>query len=315
MGQKENPLIWYCDKAQRFAELINGWLFHGKACIQPEDISSEDRRQLKRSGRKKYRERYRDICKRVCGVKVRLLIGVEIQEYVQYAMPLRVMDYDTLTYSAQKSRISARHKEKNDLKDRDEFLSGFAKDDRLEPLITLVLYCGKNKIWDGAERLHELLDMDRVPGELKEYVADYPIHVLDIRHTPNERLREFPADIQALFLFIKNMDHPQKLLRKMEGISAIGADTYEVIADYAGVPEFRRIETGGRKEGEVKMCEAIRILMEESRQEGIQQQKKETEFQMKRVDEAIEQWKAAKRQVKALNKKIEELEKRLAEKS
>lgn len=74
------------------------------------------------------------------------------------------------------------------------------------------------------------------------------------------------------------------------------------------------------------MCNAIRILMEESRQEGIhvgqEQQKKETEFQMKRADEAIEQWKAAERQredaeqkIQALVQELETLKKLLAEKS
>lgn len=152
MGQKENPLIWYYNKNQRFAELVNGWLFHGKRNIRPEDVSAVDRRQVKRSGRGKYRERYRDICKQVCGVGIHLLIGVEVQEHVHYAMPLRVMDYDVLAYSHQKACISTRHKQKGDLRETDELLSGFGKGDRLQPQITLALYCGKDRIWDGAER-------------------------------------------------------------------------------------------------------------------------------------------------------------------
>lgn len=75
------------------------------------------------------------------------------------------------------------------------------------------------------------------------------------------------------------------------------------------------------------MCEAIRILLEESRQEGIEQQKIETEFQMRRADEAIEQWRDAERQlhdeksqredaerqILSLKKELESLKKQLSE--
>ncbi len=29
MGRKEHPFVWYYNKNLHFAELLNGWLFHG----------------------------------------------------------------------------------------------------------------------------------------------------------------------------------------------------------------------------------------------------------------------------------------------
>ena len=54
------------------------------------------------------------------------------------------------------------------------------------PVITLVLYCG-DRPWDGAERLHEMLDFEGFPEKLKGYVEDYSIHIWmsAIRRTRN----------------------------------------------------------------------------------------------------------------------------------
>ena len=98
MGRKEHPLVSYCQKNQNFAELMDGWLFHGEGSITAEQIKDQDRRFLVRSARRVYRERYRDLYKKVEGVALHLLIGVEHQQHVHYAMPVRMMDYDSISY-------------------------------------------------------------------------------------------------------------------------------------------------------------------------------------------------------------------------
>ena len=61
----------------------------------------------------------------------------------------------------------------------EEFLSGFRKDSRLWPCITFALYFGEN--WDGSRDLHGILDMRDIPEELRAYVNNYPIHVIEVR--------------------------------------------------------------------------------------------------------------------------------------
>ena len=51
--------------------------------------------------------------------------------------------------------------------------------------------------------MHDLLDFSEIPHELRDYVPDYPIHVLDVCHTADERLLEFPKDLASMFLMIK----------------------------------------------------------------------------------------------------------------
>lgn len=263
MGRKENPLVNYYNDARHFAELMNGWLFHGRKYLRSEDVSDEDRRLLARSAKRQYR----DIFKRVRGVRIHLLIGMELQEHVHYAMPLKVMDYDTIVYNQQKSRISSRHREAEDLKE-DEYLCGFAKTDRLCPVVTLVLYCGLNKEWDGAESLHELLDMKSVP----DYVADYPIHVLDICHAPDARLKEFPLDICFMFQVMKNMYRPEKMMKFLEELpdgEVIEEETFEAIADYMDSPRIKEWSEKVWQGGNYNMRNAFDEILEAERQKGI----------------------------------------------
>lgn len=271
MGKKENPLLAYYNQEERFAQLMNGWLFRGKPYLKASDISEADRRQEGKGGKgREYRHRYRDLYKKLDNAIVRLYVGTEPMEYVDYAMPLRVMDSDTLSYLHQKKAISKEYMGKQGL-EADEYLSRFSKGDRLLPVITLVLYCG-DRPWDGARRLHEMLELEKLPGELKEYVEDYAIHILDVCHTPDERLQEFPPEICFLLMCIKYANDKEALLRLKEltGCSDISEDTMETLGEYLDMPELlenRDTIEGGR----IKMRNnGFRELIEDGRKEGIE---------------------------------------------
>lgn len=269
MGKKENPLLEYYDQNERFSELMNGWFFRGAVYWKAESVSSADRRQDGKSTKGRvYRHKYRDLYKRLDNTAVRLFVGTEMQEYVDYTMPLRVMDSDVLSYLQQKKMISSRYKEEKAQLRPDEYLSEFSGDDRLQPVITLILYCGERP-WDGATSLKEMLDLSRLPEEMKEYVADYPIHILDVCHTPDERLLEFPSETSFLLLCIKYATDKKAFLHLTEiiGNREISDDTYETIAEYLGEPELLN---KGEAKGGRNMCEAIRELVEDGKKEGLQ---------------------------------------------
>ena len=294
MGRREHPLVSYCQESRNFAELLDGWLFRGKGRIHSESISDMDRRFLAKSGRKVYRERYRDLYKKVEGAAIHLLIGVEHQENVHYGMPVRVMDYDSISYMAQISRIAGRHEERKDLTGAEK-LCGFSREDRLLPVISLVLYCGASP-WDGALRLHELLDFDGVPEELRDYITDYNIHVLDVCHTEDQRLQEFPADIAALFFFLKYKDEPAPLMRNLAEIEQVRSNTCDTIAECVGERRLKRFikeEDGGK----VNMCKALDLLIADGEKRGVklgiekerkntERERKNTERERKRAEKA-----------------------------
>lgn len=60
----------------------------------------------------------------------------------------------------------------------DEFLSGFRKDDRLLPVVTVVIYFGAEE-WDGPLSLHEMYS--DCSEEILRYIMDYRVNLI----TPN----------------------------------------------------------------------------------------------------------------------------------
>ena len=57
-------------------------------------------------------------------------------------------------------------------------------------------------------------------------------------------------------------------LRELTGTAVVSTDTCETIAEYLGEPEL--LERGAEAEGGRNMCKAIRDLVEDGRNEGIQ---------------------------------------------
>ena len=95
-------------------------------------------------------------------------------------------------------------------------------------------------------------------------------NILDVCHTPDERLRQFPPDICFLLMCIKYAKDKEAFsrLRELTGTAVVSADTCETIAEYLGEPELLHGEAG--TEGGRNMCKAIRDLVEDGRNEGIQ---------------------------------------------
>ena len=268
MGKKEEPMMYYYEKEQRFAELINGWLFHGRPEILPEQVHPAASRYTAKSGKSRqaaYRTRYRDIVKKVEGFRIRLILGMELQSYVDYTMPVRVMDYDAVEYGSQIAAARQRQAPKK------VCLSGMDKNERLTPVLTLVLYLGEAK-WDAAQNLHGILDFGKIPDTLRSYIPDYPIHVLDIRHTPDERLMEFPDDLACMFLVLKYQKDKEKLLEIMKTYPAfqhVREDTYEAVWSYTNTTKLLEIkEEISKEEGTINMCQAIDEIFEDGKKEG-----------------------------------------------
>ena len=189
MGKKEEPMIAYYEDARHFAWLVNGWICQGEkeideALIKPKNIRLTGKTGSGRTTR--MRSRYRDVFKEIGKVKIVLMIGTELQSFVDYSMPVRVMDYDALEYKDQIQKIASERKTENAVKSgkKKVALSPIKKEDRLILVITLVLYMGEEP-WNAAKNLHGLLDFSEVPERFKTYIPDYQIHVLDVCHTPD----------------------------------------------------------------------------------------------------------------------------------
>lgn len=108
-------------------------------------------------------QKYRDILKYVTvmsGAKAAyILLGVENQTDIHYAMPVKNMVYDAMQYAEQVSRIASDHRNNSNkgTMSSAEFLSGFTREDRLQPVITLVRI-SQNDFKKFASSLREVLN-------------------------------------------------------------------------------------------------------------------------------------------------------------
>ncbi|MDE6995116.1 MAG: Rpn family recombination-promoting nuclease/putative transposase, partial [Lachnospiraceae bacterium] len=165
----------YWRSNERFADFFNAVLFEGKPVIKPDELEDEDTEESSVLENGKYAEAIqasRDNIKirkksKVHGVEF-VMLGLEHQEHIHYAMPMRVMGYDYGVYKKQYDKNSEQYKTAEGMEE-DEYLSRMKKTDKFRAVITVVVYYGEKR-WDGAASLHEMLD---IPEEMKKYVNDY----------------------------------------------------------------------------------------------------------------------------------------------
>jgi len=99
-----------------------------------------------------------------------------------------------------------KHRNDKDYGSSAEFLSGFHKEDRLTPVITLTVYWGADE-WDAPRSLHEMLAVSD-PRILK-YVEDYHLHLI----VPNEitDFGKFRTSLREVLEIIKASDDRMKM--------------------------------------------------------------------------------------------------------
>ena len=173
----------YWRNNEQFADFFNAVLFDGKEIIKAAELEDIDTEESSILEHKDYAESIgaaRDnvkIRKKSTIYNVELVIlGMEGQERIHYAMPMRVMGYDYGTYKKQYDDNAKKYKNANGMS-RDEYMSKMKKMDKFIPVITIVVYYGENP-WDGALSLHEMLN---IPKEVEPFVNDYKMHLIEAR--------------------------------------------------------------------------------------------------------------------------------------
>ena len=252
---------------RRYADLINGVVFGGEQKLQPMDLSDLDGHVQVPTGEDgKSRPLYRDLVKKAAfGVNF-VVIGLENQEKIHYLMPVRAMGYDFAEYWRQADRRREEEKQAPGITSA-EFLSGFRKESRLNPCVTLVLFFGEE--WDGSRSLHELLDLEGIPESLRSYINDYAIHVIEVRKLPD--LSVFQTDLRQIFGFIRCSEDIERLRELVAGDPAfqeLDEAAYAMMAEYGNARELLGIKKYRGKDGKVDMCKGIMGMVEEGREEG-----------------------------------------------
>lgn len=168
MGTKDAAGKKYFSDPKRFADVVNFCIFGGRQVVLSENLwemdtteivmldligAEKDQEERPNKKRKKLpREEYavqkkRDLLKEAVikhdGHYKYVLIGIENQTDIYYAMPARNLVYDSLHYLSDVHRIGRENEESGEIKackDPGTYTSKFLKDDKLTPIVTIVVY-------------------------------------------------------------------------------------------------------------------------------------------------------------------------------
>ena len=259
---------YFADNA-RFADLCNNILYGGREVIRPENLKERDTTEVltalgldkKTIAMQKLRDIFKNASIKYTGKSYVVLIGVENQSDIHYAIPVKNMFYDVMAYGNQVKKTAKKHRREKDTATSDEFLSGFTKEDKLIPVITITVYLG-TKEWDGPRKLSDMFgDVDE---ELLPFIPDYRINLLAPREITD--FTGFRTSIRQLFEVLQNAydkEKMQEVLQNDEKFSKVDRETVEAINLFAGTD----IDID-EKEEVIDMCKAWEEQKNEGREEG-----------------------------------------------
>ena len=284
MSSKDSITKTYMRNNAIFADAFNFYIYSGEQIIKPDDlqeldvtesavISTSDTNNSRASDIIDSHQRYRDVLKSAVikqhGDTIYAVLGIENQSDINYAMPVRNLIYDGLQYSKQIQQASAKHKTNHTQLSRGEFLSGLRKEDKLTPVITLVLYFGVDS-WDGARSIHEMLSTN--DPKLLKYVQNYQINLIEPASISAAELDSFTTSLREVLGYIKYANDKDKLLSFVTAKQdmVIDIDAARVInvitKTHIDIPDDAK---------EVNMCKAIEDLINDSKAEGRLEGRKE----------------------------------------
>ncbi len=242
-------------------------LYDGEQCILESEVhplDSDVSGVIRGSYGEESLERRRDILRQVEGRGNILIVGIENQSHIHYAMPLRTITYDVLGYISEAKEIASQRKKQRNEKDiqesANEFLFGFGKEDRLTPIMTIILYYGEEP-WEGPRSLHEML-MD-MPEKFKEYIPNCRLNIVELNSDKiydfhNEELKLL-FDISRVFL-----QGDKEALEQYEEIS-IDSELADILGT---IIKSKFIIQQSETEGEVKMCTMLDEMEREAETRG-----------------------------------------------
>lgn len=275
MGSKDTKAKEYMADNNRFADLCNMVLFNGDNVISAEDLIERDSTEMLTvvgvSGEEiKHEQKWRDMLKRAIikftDKAVFVLVGIENQSDIHYAMPVKSLLYDAINYGSQVKEIVKKHRKTRDYKNQAEFLSGFKKEDKLIPVIPITLYLGADE-WDAPTSLHEMFD--DLDERLRPFIPDYRTTLVSPFGLSMEDLNKLNTELKEFLGAIKYSNNKEKFeafILEDPKFNSLDNETVSAINMFTGA-EIEVNQEGGR----TNVCKAIIEMKEEGIQRGLQQ--------------------------------------------
>jgi len=243
MGQADSATKLFLKDNEVFADAFNYLIYDGEPVIQPEQLHPMDTTMIANIGKTKQKnafvQKIRDVYKYISamtdGEHAYLILGIESQKDICYAMPVRNMLYDAVEYASQVSKIAKKHrKDKDKTKNKGDFTSGFRKEDKLIPVVTLVIYYGADP-WDGPMCMHDMFTTTN--EQVLEFVENYNIHLITPESLETKDLEKFKSKLRDVLEYIKcsNSEEEMHKLRENERFVNMNYETAMVLSACLGI--------------------------------------------------------------------------------
>ena len=275
MGKKNDKFSAFLNRADKLADLFNGCLYYGIPVINPEQLAEIQRIYHEaiqdRYGKKRKMRKERDVAKALIRAGGIVILAVELQDNINFCMPIRCVEYDLEELLKQIRRLKEKYKREGGLKPGAEYLSGIKENDKLNPVITLVVYHGPGK-WNSAESVSGMLNQGGMDPVLSKYILDHNIHVINLSEL-DENL--FQTELRELIGLMKRKDDKEAMRifyqENEERFSNMDEEAYELICTMLNLRPLLRQKENFRKgkDGKLDMCKAFDELMKDSKDEGI----------------------------------------------
>lgn len=185
-------------------------------------------------------------------------IGFENQTASDPNMPLRVIGYDGAEYWAQ--------------------LLGDSEN--LYPVVTLVLYFGHDKPWNGPLSLKERLN---IPKEFEPYVNDYKINLFQIAYLTHEQVELFQSDFKVVADYFVQKQENGDYIPSSQDLTHV-QETLQLLSIMTNDNRFEEAyntNTDGQKGGPRNMCDVLDKVENRGFAKGIEKGKVEGEIEGK----------------------------------
>lgn len=272
MGTKDiNQSMFYECKA-RFADLFNGCIFKGEKVIKEEELEELDSVFIINNTGKN------NATSKIIADKSYLWKGIytsvfvlESQSYLDYGMVLRIMKNEVAAYD--KQRREGLEKWKIENTDTKNFMSSMYPGQILLPVVTLVLYIGKEGFWDCARELYDLL---QIGEELKPFVNNFKINVYDYHKEKDFSI--FKTENRLLFELLSASDDKKHMMDilKNNDTTYLDVEVLKMIVGSTGIKlDLNKLEKNDKGELGMYKCKAVeeweKELLEKGYSRGISQ--------------------------------------------
>lgn len=284
----------YVKNVDIFADVFNYYIYGGRQVVQPEQLIERDTVKVAlpygADGATIPVQRFRDAQKLYAamtdGKMEYVLYGIENQSEIHYAMAVKNNLYDALEYAGQVEEAARSHRKEMKRKKLQgninsgngekvpgsgEFLSGFWKEDKLIPSVTLTIFFGCEK-WDGPLSLFDMMDVS--DPDVLSCMDNYHVRIIAPAMMTDEEIMKFQSSLREVMFFIKYSRNKEKLnevlgsnQRRFQKLEKRAVDVIEAITN-AGI----KYDEG---EVEVDVCQAIQEIREEERRLGELEKSKE----------------------------------------